>query len=725
MTPNERAIIAAQAAKVETLKSAATAQALALAEVQIALKAMLDTPPAPPPPAPPPPVPAPPPPAPEPPPPPPPAPPPPPPTDPRLGVVVTVPLNPARLLVPRTHLRDSTTYERFQTPEIVDGPSWVFEFRALNGAQQRPFSAAYAVFVDGVDSGIVVTGITGTIARATLTLSPGWHMVEAAAPGETCIPAFVFVQGGPEPTMRPVWLGSHDVEHGNGLAWTQYVWVPMAYQPTAAPLPARKHEPFSGKLARRDLFAEELVPVQRGDLYRPRLTRGVVTSCNAQNYLISPVLLAYGGAAQLDGPRGVGTVTGPTHLQVGRIHADGSAAIYFSEGNRIGKVSADGTVTTLCGARSRSPAARSLPSVAADYDLVGDWSAVPASERGIVETWGFAWRPSSLAVDNDSPLVEHAGGLEHVHSSPGPQLIVADSQRNRLLRLQFPADRHAEAVVSVLAGNLADPWDVVCPDDGSDLAYVAERGADCISIVRMSDGARLGPLVAGARGLVGYQQRRMVRLATLDKVRAQPCIAPEGLAYQDGWVYWASLAQRQIRRCNVATREVQVLLTIEDQRILNDIGSQYAKISLSDGTFLPRGSIAISSWNSDEGIPGIWAREPDGSYAWWPLLAAGNEGPGLPWMSNQYGSASAFGAGMLVLGSSLEGLTVISKAQGEARIDWARDYLPAWTEYRKTRGLHMLHGDAALPFYGLPLPWGASPLTNRWLEMQGRTPPAR
>ena len=34
-------------------------------------------------------------------------------------------------------------------------------------------------------------------------------------------------------------------------------------------------------------------------------------------------------------------------------------------------------------------------------------------------------------------------------------------------------------------------------------------------------------------------------------------------------------------------------VTIEDQRQLNDIGGQYAKIAISDGTFLPKGSIAL------------------------------------------------------------------------------------------------------------------------------------
>ena len=727
MSPNESAILRAQIAAVDTIARAQTAQALALLDVVAELKRLVEAPPAPPPPTPAPPPPVPPPPAPEPPPPQPPAP-PPPPTDPRIGQVVTVPLNPSRLLVPRSHMRDSTTYERLQDPVIVDGDTWVFEFRALDGAQQRPFSGRYAVFVDQVDSGVQVVGATGSVARATLSgLASGWRMIEAAAPGETCIPAFIFVRrpGDPAPTIRPVWLGSHDVQHANGNAFTQYVWVPVSYEPQAAPLVPRVPVPFADKLLRRDLYAQELVPVQHGDIYRPRVTKGVTHSCNQQNYLISPVLLPYGGAAQLDGPRGVGTLSGVTHLQVGRVRSTGLAAIYASEGNRIAKVEPDGTITTLLGARSRSPAARSIPPAAEDYDLVGDWSGIPVAERGIVETWGFAWRPSSVVTDPTVPPIPNPVEPEAPHVGPGPQLIIADSQRGRLLVAQFRPDAHGvPPVVSVLAGGLADPWDVVCPDDGSDLAYVAERGTDSIVAVRMSNGVKAGAVVAGARGLVAYQGRRMVRTATLEKVRAQPCIAPEGLAYLDGWLYWASFAQRQIRRLEIATGTVEVVITIDDSRILNDIGSQYAKITISDGTFLPRGSIALSSWSSDEGMPAIWVREPDGRYTWHPLLSAGNEGPGLPWVSTQYGSSAAFGGGMLVCASSLEGLTVISRAQGEARVDWARDYEPARLEWRKARGLHMLHGDAAIPRYrGVPLPWGASPLTDRWMELQGHRRP--
>lgn len=638
-----------------------------------------------------------------------------------------MPLNPARLLVPRSYLRDSTTYERTQEPTIVDGGDWVFEFRALDGAQQRPFSARYAVFVDQVDSGVRVESPTGTVARATLTgLASGWRMIEAAAPGETCIPAWIFVRrpGDPPPTCRPVWLGSHDVQHHNGNARTQYVWVPMAYAPRAVPLPARKPVPFADKLIRRDLYAEEIVPVQHGDCYRPRVTKGVQHSCNQQNYTISPVLLPYGGAAQLDGPRGVGTLTAVTHVQVGRVRSDGRAAIYASEGNRVAKVDPDGTITTLLGARSRSPAARSIPSTADDYDLVGDWSAIPAAMRGIVETWGFAWRPSSLATDPNAPPIPNPVEPEAPHVGPGPQLIIADSQRGRLLRAQFRPDVHGvPPVVTVLCDGLSDPWDVVCPDDGSDLAYVSERGTDSIVAVRLSNGVKMGAIVAGQRGMVAYQGRRIVRTTTLDKVRAQPCIAPEGLAYLDGWLYWASFAQRQIRRMEIATGTVEVVLTIEDQRQLNDIGGQYAKIAISDGTFLPKGSIALSSWGPDEGMPAIWVREPDGRYTWHPLLSAGNEGPGVPWISKDYGSACAFGGGMLVCGTSLEGLTVITRAQGEARVDWARDYEPSRAEWRKARGLHMLHGDTGHSHYALPLPWGASPLTDRWLEMQGHVRP--
>ena len=214
----------------------------------------------------------------------------------------------------------------------------------------------------------------------------------------------------------------------------------MALQPARRTAAASPAGAVRRQLIRRDLYAGRDRAGAARRLLPAAGHEGVQHSCNQQNYTISPVLLPYGGAAQLDGPRGVGTLTAVTHVQVGRVRSDGRAAIYASEGNRVAKVDPDGTITTLLGARSRSPAARSIPSTADDYDLVGDWSAIPAAMRGIVETWGFAWRPSSLATDPNAPPIPNPVEPEAPHVGPGPQLIIADSQRGRLLRAQFRPD---------------------------------------------------------------------------------------------------------------------------------------------------------------------------------------------------------------------------------------------------------------------------------------------
>lgn len=749
MTPNEAARLAQIIGALEAAASQAQSALMAEREQILALKALAASPPAPPPPAPPPPVPPPPPPAPEPPAPPPPAPapeppappppPPPPPADPELFQVRRVDLNPRRLLVDRLHKHDSATYDRQPDPwPRVDGSAaaWRYEVRAFDGITARPFGPTCTVLVDGQAHATAIVaaqpagGILGIDIRPR-ELASGWHqLLVVGAADETAIPGWIYVQrpGMAPPTRMPVQLASHDVQHHLGMAYVLWAWVPVpapGETVPGVPLPRRDPVPFVDRKVRRHLVRREIVPAKLGDLYRPRVTDGMVHTVNGQNYDL--VLRQYGDAALLDGPRGVGTITAAQHIMLGR-EVDGQRSLYVFEAWRLTKITPDGTITTLAGFRSRWPARRGDPPSAADFELVGDWSEIPEAKRGLWETWGAAWRPSTLATDPAATPIPNPVKPEQPHAGAGPQLIVADTQHNRLLRLQFSATSHdVPCKVTILASGLRNPWSVVIPDDGRDIAYVTEQGGDRISMWSAETGAFLGVLTPpSAAGLVTIVNRRVQRRASLARVREEPCVAPEGLEHQDGWIWWASFAQRQVRRINLATRELQVvpLPMMDDERVVNEVGSQYLYLALSDGTFGPRGSVALASWiGTQDGLPALWRREADGSYAWWPLLEGGNEGPGQVWTTRDYSSSCAIGGGRMIVGTSLEVLDEYSAAQGEPTWRWAEvERIEA--EYRKVRGLHMTHGDGATGYYrDAPALWGTSAGVDRYLEMHGHVRP--
>jgi hypothetical protein len=181
------------------------------------------------------------------------------------------------------------------------------------------------------------------------------------------------------------------------------------------------------------------------------------------------------------------------------------------------------------------------------------------------------------------------------------------------------------------------------------------------------------------------------------------------LYFQSGWLYFASLAQAQVRRVNLATGVLQVVATVP-----TDDNSGFVKIAVSDGTFGPLGTVFTWTWsNAQGGNPATHL--PDGTRWKWEEQ---NGGAGA-FAHFVYPTAGAVGQGRLILGGVNEGLLSISRRQ-------AGDIIPGAAETRgaadfAARGLHLLHGHNGYGFYGLPLPWGVTADIDAYLLSQGHT----
>ena len=621
--------------------------------------------------------------------------------------LVARPLNLARMVCFRAYF-SSGPYERFQKLLVLEGSMATLRFwgcNMANGGGARPLDkTSYALLVDGVERARATVkpgGTEGTFQLPLAGLSEGWHELDIGGlTDETCPqwPVFVLRSAvAPAQTDMPVVLGSFGLM-ASGRATHLIGRVPARFAPVQAPVAApRDCPPFADALPRSSLVQTTLVPWQDSDIHRTnRSARGILNTFNGQSYFWTSLIAATPSVALLDGLRGRGTLGMATHLQVGR-----TGQIYFCDPWRVGKVMPDGTVVTLAGWRHR--AVRSYFHDAQDLELVGDWSAVPVARRGFHELWGLAWDARSLTTDDAAAEID--GEKPHVS---GPRAFVSDTQRNRVCLLTFaPNSREVPPKVTEFITGLSDPWDVAC-DDG--VLYVSERGKHRIQAFDATSGRLLRTVVSGAALATLNSDHVAVATAPLATVRLQPCVAPEGLSLQDGWLYFGSKAMAQVKRVNLRTGATEVVVA----DLFVDGNTKFAKIALSDGTFGPRGTVFVTTWSVvNYGRP--LAYLPGGKI--WPYTNpnAAGVGPGVPWDTLGYSSACAAGQGRLVCGSSAEGLVMISRAASTDKVITMDTWRRWGADYRR-RGLQLTHGHGGWGYYGLPVPWGVSADIDQYLE---------
>jgi hypothetical protein len=619
-------------------------------------------------------------------------------------------LNPANLVVFKDYL-DGSPYERFQRLTLLTGSSATLTFKGWNlqatGVARGLSGTVYKLLVDGVEraSTTVASGaVKGDFVLPLAELAEGWHVLDIEGTASESTPQwFAYVQKGSAPVAQstmPVAMGTFQ------LVLTkqdihQYAFVPSRFQPIQAPLPARDFPEFSEALPRTALVQSNLVPWRPFDLHRTiRSTSGILNTFNKQSYFFDSMTAKHPDVTMLDGPRGVGTVGMATHLQMGR-----AGKVYFCDSWRFGRIDADGAVTTLAGYRHQSPPrhSTSISTLPGDVELVGDWSAIPVERRGFHEIWGMAWDARTLVTNEAAAPIPSNGTLEKPHVV-GPTAFISDTQNNRICKVEFnAASRTVPAKVSEFITGLGDPWDIVY---GDGLLYVSERSSHRVAAYDAITGAFVRTVVQGA-ALATVDSKRVAKLHTgvsLTVARAEPCVSPEGLFLQDGWLYFGSTAQQQVRRVHLSSGVVEVAASPQF-----DSNSRFVKIALSDGTFYPRGTVFSCNW-------GVFAYgRPQGLNV--GFNSAGF-GPGLPWETLGYPSAVAVGQGRMVCASSSEGIVIISKALPTDAVITETRWKAAVNDYQ-SRGFLLSHGPGGWGYFGLGLPWGVSAEIDFYLSAYG------
>lgn len=736
-------------------------------------------------------------------------------------------------------------YERYQRNLVVEGPTQKIKWGGWNlgtgnGARRGLLSDSYDLLCDGTPIAKAFRPSVGaqfvefTVDAAAV--QEGWHLFDVSvdpATGESSFPFWGFVKHGPAAKdfeFMPVQRGTY----GQILSRTRNVCVwamlPTKVAPATKPITVKRlRQPPDPKLLRSGLNAEWLVPLRWGDMHRPNIARdGLISTMDLQAYFWDTLhKTPYPVLAAFDGPRGVGTVTMPTHIELGTAvvptegnpyFPDGDGYIgnaYITEPTRVLKCRKDGSVTTMAGYRHKANALPhwEQPPTADQLELIGDWSAIPIERRGFFELWGMAWdrRRSGITNTGDpSPYPEERGLIPHAPDR-AMRAFVSDSQRDRICMLEFPPDSHfayERTKVTEHIVDLYDPWDVVAeivpplvdgvPQPGSKgILYISERKAHRIVARDMDSGELIRVVLQGnlpvqgtyecvagspwifitpipavgtalyldepPDGILEYQAYKVERVdLTTQKVtlstwpgsfpsvvpkasgsgqtlrplayvdgnrdvlmqadlvtrQASPCCAPEGLFLQDGWLWFASKAQAQVRRVNLETGELQIVRPIKI-----DNNSRFAKLAVSDGSFGSRGTSFTWTWsNAHGGGPEIWGMDENGTAFGiqnWFITGSGGTGDWHTYPG--YGCSGAVAFGQAVFGNSLEGLFRVTKSQ-PGDVPETNAVTLGRVEYDSVY-FDLVHGMGGFGYYGIPLPWGISANIDAYLEFKGHTKP--
>jgi hypothetical protein len=606
--------------------------------------------------------------------------------------VTTVLPNLGKTLLFRGWMSYCDRYDRMEQAVVLSpGKTQVNGFTCdfTTGGTKIPFGVGTTLTL--TLDGMAVATAAVTAADVTVTfnvdisgIAEGWYMASVTGlDGSWSVLDYgVYVLKGAVAQPRawmPVTTASHELIFEAGGRYQQ-AWVPTKYEPVTVPYPSREFSDLSTVPMRKDVVITSLAVPRPGDLKRPALTKeGVWTTANRENYFYfdfeqpKPIL------PMLDGPRGRGSIIAPTHLEVGSAAPGGALRgnVYFIESWRIGKVTPDGTVVTLAGYRHKDIASYWADPTSAE--LVGDWSSIPPERRGFAQPWGMAWDARTLVINEQAaPIPSENNEKPHVL---GPALYISDTYRNRVVKLEYSATAHGvPPKVTEFVTGLNQPWDVIAV--GTQL-YVSDRMNNAIRVFDMDTAAL---------------------------VKSIPVVQPEGMALLDGWLYYASVKSKSIRRINLATGEDVLIAdpTVAGSSMGYYINgnSRFMKIAVSDGSFGPRGMIAYTTWsNTYYGYPNL-IDGATGKMIDWINVKPGDQVKGNnPLGLGSYSSAVGIGHGRMLFGTAEEGLHVVSKAlETDPVIDSAT--YKAGQDQWQSRGHGLTHGPGGYGYYGLPLPWG-------------------
>lgn len=600
-----------------------------------------------------------------------------------------------------------------------------YDGTTFTGASVGFLQSSYTLLIDG-QSVATASPANGELnfSFSLAGLTEGYHKIDVGGlhADESVAAAGLYVNkgsdGGIVGNYLPVWSGTYSVENNHPHYYHYATVPPRNHAPYVLPLDPLELDraPFSDARNSTGLVGVDYCQSKFGDLYIPNLDdQGVVVSGTMQNYFFEDFGRKIPRLPLLDGPRGVGTITFPTHLEISK--REGSKKIYGCDSWRVFVVHEDGTVRTLAGWRHRNPPPHfenqllNGDPVARDpgLELVGDWSAVPAERHGFWEPWAFKFDPRTFPLDTSTVVGD--APPEHPHVV-GPAGFVADSRHNRLTKLQFLRDQRTPAVVTEFITGLSNPWAFEILDGK---LYIGERAAHKITVWNADTGAFIetlvqasadyayidpGPNIPQARTNPGTGQPY-----TLADMRSQAIQAPEGLHILGDWLYFTSIITREVKRVHLTTKAVEFYLSLDP--MFPDNNTAFLHLAMSDGTFGPYGTVFVATWsNRYGGRPDAFL--PNGQR--WDYLLGGGPPRGNGSSSVLYVSAVAVGKGLMVYGGAQEGLAAIG-----ALMPWDKPPLPnvsaGFTKYQQS-GFELTHGSLGWSRFGLGQPWSADGVPN-------------
>jgi hypothetical protein len=502
----------------------------------------------------------------------------------------------------------------------------------------------------------------------------------------------------------------------------QFAWVPAMHAPNYVAFPLRTYPPVALPIKREKLVMLEVGANRLADIHRPvQSAEGIWTTFHTQHYMFSDFERALPSQPLLDGRRGIGTTAGLMHIEWGTAVVPSPpfngpvGNLYFTDTWRFGKVLMGdyrgedrGRVITLCGYRHKAPPAYRAP-LGHNLELVGNWDAIPPARHGFRRLWGIAWDSRAFVSDTNAPTIPaekdlhpHATWANHdgATMTAGIRVFLPDMGGNRICKLQFDPQSHATPpVVTEFVVGLSEVFDCIELGKGSGILAATVRKQNRVVFICMDDG------------------RIVAEFATP---------GPEGIAYQDGVLYYGSLAASNIKKRDASSvgdivtlgaESVAVTLTRPNQ--IND-NSNYVKIALSDGSLFPRGSIAKVCWsNIHSGLPMIWG--PDGvGIDWLGLTSPWSKVKGPPSMyegSRGYQTAVGFGPGRMFASTVQESLVQFSAA-----LPTDADTPNVAAGYKKymARGFHLTRGFHGW-HYGEGIPWDVDPDIDAFLAAYGHS----
>jgi hypothetical protein len=665
----------------------------------------------------------------------------------------------------------SSRYERHQTFLLSKPTSPTstksLQFHCTNfstgGGTPALKGTNYQLLVDGVSMCTATVTpnvtVTGTFLLPTGQIATGWHELDilsdvGALDGPT--PKFFIYVHRPAdnhvPLLMPVCFGSYEISKNHQPH--RWAWVPTSFNPVEIPIEPRECPVFDTPIHYSQLFRENYSmkrsshDADESDLSdtgaagvpkRPNINKdGIWNTFNIQFYHFDTLIMKFPRIPLLDGPRGRGTSGMLTHIQVDR-----HGGAYCTDPWRVIRIDQTGKITTRAGYRHNPVGGyheeAETGSLLADQitmELVGDWSAIPVARHGFREMWGLAFDLNSLALDPTAPPQFNSvnGEMEQPHLTD-PRAFVSDTRNDRICLLTFKKDDfNAEPRVTEFIVGLVDPWDVVWVAPNS--LYISEREANRIVEYNATTGVKIRDVLTrdealisagGSYAWIDSTSRFHVtttphgtdtagQAQNLADRRMHDTMTPEGLFHQDGWLYYGSVSNRQVRRVNLASGVIEVVCFF-----YVDNNSRFCKFTVSDGTFGPRGTVFVNSWSiNHHGYPE--AKLPDGTN--WVIETDGNlpRGPGGKWITMGYSAAAGVGNGRLFCAAAGDGITRLSKSL-PTDLPYDEPKYNRGEQYFADQGYQLVLNIAGMGNHSFKLPWGENEDMDYYFEVWGHTKP--